>query len=76
VNHERQAKTPSSKAVQARLPVEEADALRESIEALAAYTGADAGKYPAGRVMQAAILMAGQQREELKRWFEKRGDYS
>ena len=71
VPHPRTPKAPESKAVQARLPVEEAAAVDEALDNLAAYTGADRGKYPKGRIIQGAVLMAGQRREELRDWFEE-----
>ena len=71
VPHPRTPAAPVSKTVQARLPVEEAVALDEALDALAAYTRADRGKYPKGRILQGAVLMAGQRREELREWFEE-----
>ena len=48
----------------------------EAIEALVEFTGADQSKYAKGRVVQAAVMLAGQHREDLRAWFEKRGEYS
>jgi hypothetical protein len=61
--------------VQARLPVEDAEKVDAALDALAAYTGADKTKYPKGRMIEALVNLGGQQREELKDWFERRGDY-
>lgn len=71
INHPRTSGTPVSKAVQARLPVEEAKTVDEALDNLAAYTGADRRKYPKGRVLQALVMLGGRHREELRAWFSE-----
>lgn len=63
--------TPTSRAVQARLPYEDALNVDVALDALVEYCGVT-DKYPKGRMIEALALLGGNQREELRRWFQKR----
>ena len=69
VNKPRQPTSPEWKRVSARLPVERAEALEEALEALQAYCEVDAHSYPRGSLLEALVLLGGQEREELRRYF-------
>jgi hypothetical protein len=63
--------SPTSKAIQARLPYEEAGDVDAALDALIEYCEVK-DKYPKGRMIQALVILGGSQREELRRWFTRR----
>lgn len=65
----RQTTSPETSTLGVRLPLERADALREALDALEAYCGVDPHSYPRGSLLEALVLLGGQQREELRRYF-------
>ena len=76
VNKPRQASSPHARRVAATLPPERAAAVEEGLEHLQAYVGADSTSYPRGTMLELLLLLGGQHREELRRYFSERGDFN
>lgn len=71
----RTAATPeSTKVVSFRLPTDRADTLREGLKSLAAVTGAVGASYPMGTLIEALLLLGGENRERLGALFADRPD--
>lgn len=71
VNKPKQQSSPTTKVVSiGRLPVERQEALDNALKALLHYTGATNASYPAGSLLEAMVVLAGQHREELRAYFE------
>jgi hypothetical protein len=69
VNHPRQGKTPESSTLAFRLPAERKETLHEGLKALADVTGATKAKYPLGTLVEALLLLGGENRERLTALF-------
>lgn len=67
----RTSASPETRRLVAVLPTERATGVDEALDALQAFTGADATSYPRGSVLEALVLLGGQHREELRVWFTK-----
>jgi acyl-CoA reductase-like NAD-dependent aldehyde dehydrogenase len=67
----RKSTSPETRRLVAVLPTERATGVDEALDALQAFTGADATSYPRGSVLEALVLLGGQHREELRAWFAK-----
>jgi hypothetical protein len=68
-NKPRQDTSPDSKEMRIKLPVDRMEALEHAVDTLQEYVGADPYSYPRGALMEAAVMLAIQQREEVKRYF-------
>ncbi len=62
--------SPDTKRIVAALPPDRAEALTGALDALQAYVGADGESYPRGVILELLVIIGGQQREELRRYFE------
>lgn len=72
VNKPRQPSSPDSRKVKAgELPVERAAAVEEGLDALQAFIGADDTSYPRGSLLEALVVLGGQEREALRDYFTK-----
>ena len=70
VNKPRKSSSPTTRRVSGgNLPPERAEALNEALDALQAYCGADGKSYPRGTLLEALVLLGGQEREALKEFF-------
>ena len=64
--------SPATRVVSiGRLPLERQEALSDALKALQDYTGAIHHSYPAGSLLEVLVLIGGQQREEIKAYFDK-----
>lgn len=70
----RTAATPESKVISFRLPTERADTLREGLKSLAVVTDAVTASYPMGTLIEALLLLGGENRERLAALFADRPD--
>jgi len=72
VNKPKLPTSPDTKVVSiGRLPLERQAALADALRALAVYTGAVDHSYPAGSLLEVLVLLGGQQREEIKTYFDR-----
>lgn len=72
VPHPRTDKTPETKVLAFRLPCERKDVLHDGLKSLAAVVGATDGKYPIGTLVEALLLLGGENRERLTALFAGR----
>jgi hypothetical protein len=72
VPKKRRSTSPETKRLYAVLPPDRAEAVTEALDALQAYIGADGESYPRGVVLELLVILGGQQREELRRYFDER----
>ena len=70
----RKSDSPETRRLVAVLPTERATSVEEGLEHLSAYTGADTTSYPRGTLLELLLLLGGQHREELRRYFEEAND--
>ena len=73
VNKPRQDDSPDTKEMRIKLPVERMEWAEEAFDALQEVVGADPYSYPRGRILEALLVIGGQQREELRVLFEGDG---
>ena len=71
VNKPRKTDSPDTRRLVAVLPSERAASAEEGLEHLQAYVGADGSSYPRGTVLELLLVLGGQHREELRRYFEE-----
>lgn len=69
VNKPRTDESPASKQIRITLPVDRAEWAAEAFDALQEVVGADPYSYPRGAILEALLILGGQEREELKRYF-------
>lgn len=69
VNKKHKPDSPESKEVRLRGTAELVESVREKVDLLQEYSGADPYSYPGLRIVEAALVVAAQQREEFKRYF-------
>ena len=75
IPHPRQGSTPDTAVLGVRGPKDRKEALHEGLKALSEFTGATKAKYPLCSLLEMLLVLGSQNREELKDWFEERGDY-
>lgn len=69
-NKTRTADSPDTKEMRIKLPTERMEWAEEAFDALQQLVGADPYSYPRGQILEAMLVLAGQQREQLKAYFE------
>jgi len=69
-NKPRQDTSPDTKEIRIKLPNERMEWVEEAFDALQEVVGADPYSYPRGQILEALLLLGGQQREQLKAYFE------
>jgi hypothetical protein len=72
-NKPRQDESPETKEMRIKLPTERMEWAEEAFDALQEVVGADPYSYPRGRILEALLVIGGQQREELSVLFEGDG---
>jgi hypothetical protein len=70
VNKPRQTDSPDTREMRIKLPTERMEWAEEAFDALQQVVGADPYSYPRGAILEAMLVIAGQQREQLKAYFE------
>jgi hypothetical protein len=68
-NKPRTDESPPTKQIRFTLPAERKEWAEEALDALQEVVGADPYSYPRGSILEALLLLGGQEREELKRYF-------
>jgi len=68
----RTAATPETKVISFRLPVDRGETLKSGLDSLAAVTGAVEASYPMGSLIEALLLLGGENRERLAALFAGR----
>ena len=71
----RKSTSPESRRLVVTLPPERAASVEEGLENLQAFIGADSTAYPRGTMLELLLLLGGQHREELRRYFSEREDF-
>lgn len=69
-NKPRQNDSPDTKEIRIKLPAERMEWAEEAFDALQQVVGADPYSYPRGALLEAMLVLAGQQREQLRSLFE------
>ena len=69
-NKERQTDSPTTREMRIKLPTERMEWAEEAFDALQQVVGADPYSYPRGQILEALLVIGGQQREQLKAYFE------
>ena len=72
-NKPRQEDSPDTKELRIKLPAERMEWAEEAFDALQQVVGADPYSYPRGSLLEAMLILAGQQREQLRSLFEGDG---
>ena len=70
VNKPRQDDSPDTREMRIKLPIERMESVEEAFDALQEVTGVDPYSYPKGTLLEALLVLAGQQREQLRVYFE------
>jgi len=70
VNKPRQDSSPDTREMRIKLPTERMEWAEEAFDALQQVVGADPYSYPRGQILEALLVIGGQQREQLKAYFE------
>ena len=70
VNKPRQDDSPDTKEIRIKLPVDRMESVEEAFDALQEVTGVDPYSYPKGTLLEALLVLAGQQREQLRSFFK------
>lgn len=73
VNKPRQNDSPDTKELRIKLPAERMEWAEEAFDALQQTVGADPYSYPRGALLEAMLILAGQQREQLRSLFQGDG---
>ena len=68
-NKPRQDSSPDTKEMRIKLPTDRMQWAEEAFDALQQVVGADPYSYPRGQILEALLLLGGQQREQLKAYF-------
>lgn len=69
-NKKVQSDSPDTKQIRITLPADEMESVEEAFDTLQEVVGADPYSYPRGQILKAMLVLAGQQREQLKAYFE------
>lgn len=69
VNKKHKPDSPDAKEVRFRGTADLVESVRDKVDLLQEYSGADPYSYPALRIVEAALVVAAQEREEFKRYF-------
>jgi len=72
VNKKQKSDSPTPKEARFRGPEDLVESIHEKVDILQEWSGADPYSYPGIRIVEAALIVAIQQREEFRRYF--RGD--
>ena len=68
-NKPRKTDSPTTREMRIRLPVERMESVEEAFDALQQVVGADPYSYPRGRILEALLILGGQEREALAAYF-------
>ena len=74
VNKPRLSDSPTTREMRIRLPIERMESVEEAFDALQEVTGIDPYSYPRGVLLEALLLLGGQERESLRRYFQGEDD--
>ena len=72
-NRPRKNDSPDTKQIRITLPVDRMEWAEEAFDALQQVVGADPYSYPRGALLEAMLILAGQQREQLTSLFQGDG---
>src|SRR4249919_4277576 len=70
VNKPRKDDSPAVREMRIKLPTDRMEAAEEAFDALQEISGVDPYSYPKGTLLEALLLLGGQQREQLRAYFE------
>ena len=71
-NKPRQDTSPATREMRIKLPSERMANVEEAFDALQEVTGVDPYSYPKGVLLEALLVLGGQQREQLRLYFKGR----
>lgn len=70
VNKPRKDDSPTTREIRIKLPADRMESVEEAFDALQEVTGIDPYSYPKGTLLEALLLLGGQNRESLRAYFE------
>lgn len=73
VNKPRTDESPPSKQIRITLPIDRAEWAEEALDSLQQVVGADSYSHPRGRILEALLVLGGQERESLRAYFNGDG---
>jgi len=74
VNKPRHHDSPITREMRIKLPTERMEAVEEAFDAMQEVTGVDPYSYPRGVLLEALLVLGGQQREQLRSLFTEASD--
>ena len=69
LNKPRTDESPATKQIRITLPMDRVEWAEEAFDALQQVVGADPYSYPRGRILEALLVLGGQEREALRAYF-------